>query len=1427
MINFSLLFRRSGIRRMEHIVNPPLTPIAEFELPRNSLVHYIPEEDEVGPTKDSYLFNGIERFVFMDHVSQLVQLEGSPRPVMMNYLARIREYHRVNPVIKWLKKPISAVTDPLVMLMVSYTGLNDMYVYRANPLRHYYEWSNRYATIWDKAAQIATSSERHQFIICQIPERIPTLSDFQKATSNLSITNLRGFVGEAGLTLLDLWLWIGPEREKSLLSKIPRTALERMNIIWLHKDKWVIMNLGVVNEWRESGEVTEDTDSKLTGVDPQVLQKRFLRFTLAMSGIQVETAPVATPTEIDSDLIETSPEANRAGLFNPRRNEKEKDALVDDGLVNDKDDLEGLLELPPVDDAAIDEDLEAHEELFAEIQHDEQQQELVQTEDDVGPYVPPSDSLDSIILNRAKDMTEAGVLSAAEYRRFSELANRYKELPNPFGPGTLQDLITIKPESVKMQRPNKIRDIKSVFDKSMLKSSLLEFDSRYIDEVLLKDVGAAIVTGAQKAGAAITGLTVEEERDAMNHFHVITVNLAPVAGKPSTARFKIPVVGNDATVLSGGVNYYLKKQRGDLPIRKAAANRVALTSYYGKVFVERSETVANNFGRWITNLIAARGLDNNPPEGSVKITEMKSANAFDHRADVPRIYSILSQRFKSFTITRGIRNHSNILHLFLDYGKRHDHFGKEVVDRAEKGGYTMIGTTASGDPVIVAPKGSFGIILPEGIMDIGKIEDVMRLPPDVVAKAPIDFALVNIFGKGVAVAAMLGYKMGLSTLIKTLGVKPRRVPSGHQLNLEPHEFRVRFKDQSLIFSDRDPKAAMVLAGLNMYHRSLVKYTVKQFDRKDVYLNLLEESGLGVRYAREMDLIYDMFVDHITKELLIEMKEPTDVVGLLFRSVELLQTDKYSDETDLSVMRIKGYERFAGAIYSEMVKAARIKASHPVMSRSSLEINPEAVKMAILMDSSLEVSNNINPIHNLKQKEVVTFGGTGGRSTKTMVKRTRVFHDNDVGVISEATVDSGDVGIITYLTADPKFTSLRGTAARFDKSIDGLARMLSTSALLSPSADNDDPKRVNFVNIQQSHVISAKGYRASPLRTGYEQVLAHRTDDLFATTAKQSGEITGKTDKSLTITYADGSIGRIELGRRFGKSAGSTIPHMVVTKLNVGDKFQEGDLIAYNENFFEPDLLDPKQVAWKGGVLVKTAIMESPDTFEDSSAISERIAKEMMTQTSHIRSIVVDFDQAIHKLVKTGESVDVESILCTIEDAITTSSGLFDDESLETLRLLSNAAPKAKYTGKVEQVEIFYNGSIEDMSESLAELANASDRSLIKLNASLGKPKITGKVDGAYRIDGKPLGKNQLVVNIYITSDVPAGVGDKGVFGNQMKTIFGRVMTGINETESGVPIDAIFGYQSISNRIVQSPEIMGTTNTLLRIIGKHVANIYKG
>lgn len=316
-------------------------------------------------------------------------------------------------------------------------------------------------------------------------------------------------------------------------------------------------------------------------------------------------------------------------------------------------------------------------------------------------------------------------------------------------------------------------------------------------------------------------------------------------------------------------------------------------------------------------------------------------------------------------------------------------------------------------------------------------------------------------------------------------------------------------------------------------------------------------------------------------------------------------------------------------------------------------------------------------------------------------------------------------------------------------------------------------------------------------------------------------------QSIVVEYKDGEKVHVELGKRHGTAAGVTYPHEVVTDLKEGDKVKYGDVLAYNRKFFTPDHLNPGQVIWKGGVLCRTALIDNIDTLEDGSAISQDTARKLTTQTTETRTVEVRFDQYVHDLVKEGDHVDIDSILCTIEDPETAENQLFDDAALDTLRRLSAMTPRAKVTGTVSKIEVFYHGEFEDLSENLQTLAAAADRKRKRQAKALGKPAFTGQVDTSFRVKGKALDPDTLAIRIYIDHDVSASVGDKGVFGNQMKTVFSRVMTGTNTTESGDPIDAIFGNTSIEDRMVLSPKLMGTTNALLITLSKHIAAVYRG
>ena len=487
---------------------------------------------------------------------------------------------------------------------------------------------------------------------------------------------------------------------------------------------------------------------------------------------------------------------------------------------------------------------------------------------------------------------------------------------------------------------------------------------------------------------------------------------------------------------------------GVLPIRKIDSATVALSSYYGKVFVMRNEKKVNDFTEWLARQLFVLGFSETP----TNITGLNPADVFDNLFKAPKIYTALSKNFNSFKVgeyTLMFNNRSR--YTLLGYGTKDSVSDKAVAD-IEGTTYRLVGTDAKGLPILVDYKDNFFRYVAGTPQPLGSFFDISLID---LTSAPVDFATLKVFSKSISVGVALGYLIGLDNLLTLLKVTPRIYEAGKRVALSVDEYVLAFKDKKYVFSRRDTLASLVLAGFNEYHKEIKQYDTSAFNNKDVYLNLLDSIGIGARYLKEIDLLDDMFVDTITKGLLVDMHEPTTFRGLLVRGSELLVNDYHPDTQDLSYQRFKGYERISGAIYRELVISTRNFRARNIRGKSAIELNPYAVWKTITGDSANMLVADINPIENLKQAEAVTYTGEGGRNKDAITKSSRIYHKNDMGTISEATVDSSDVAVNTFLSANPLLNSVRGTVDKFDMSVDGASSLLSTSALVSIGAQHDD------------------------------------------------------------------------------------------------------------------------------------------------------------------------------------------------------------------------------------------------------------------------------------------------------------------------------------------------------------------------------------
>ena len=119
-------------------------------------------------------------------------------------------------------------------------------------------------------------------------------------------------------------------------------------------------------------------------------------------------------------------------------------------------------------------------------------------------------------------------------------------------------------------------------------------------------------------------------------------------------------------------------KRGVLPLRKTSASTVALTSYYGKTFVERSGKVVNDYGKWLVKHLTLKTLEDNSPLSDVAFADVMVTDVV-----LPRGYTAIAKEIRTFT-------YNNVLFTW-DYPNRASVLNIDDVSAFETDGQVVIG----------------------------------------------------------------------------------------------------------------------------------------------------------------------------------------------------------------------------------------------------------------------------------------------------------------------------------------------------------------------------------------------------------------------------------------------------------------------------------------------------------------------------------------------------------------------------------------------------------------------------------------------------------------------------------------------------------------------------------------------------------------
>lgn len=343
-----------------------------------------------------------------------------------------------------------------------------------------------------------------------------------------------------------------------------------------------------------------------------------------------------------------------------------------------------------------------------------------------------------------------------------------------------------------------------------------------------------------------------------------------------------------------------------------------------------------------------------------------------------------------------------------------------------------------------------------------------------------------------------------------------------------------------------------------------------------------------------------------------------------------------------------------------------------------------------------------------------------------------------------------------------------------------------------------------------------------VRTGYEAIIPIRAGQRFVIVAEDDGQVTKVTKSEMEVNYKTLGTKKYKIKSWTTKEeSDACYTHIMVPNLREGERFIKDDTLIYDSSFFEPDIFNPKRVVYRQGDEVTVALLENPETYEDSAGISKKLNKRLGTKVTKIKSITLMNTDEVYNLKAIGTKLEPSDVLFSVIDSGLTNLQT-DAKTIEILKNLNTKSPKAKVKGVISKIVLKYNTDITNLSKSLQEIAMVSDK---QLKADTG---YTGNVVGmGYSIRGVPLLENQAELKIYIDVDNGMGTGDKLILSNQAKATVGEVYDHTITTEDGTEVELTFAYRSIANRIINSPLLIGTTSMVLEKLEEKVLDMYFG
>lgn len=1433
-MRFQAFYRMYGFRKLSHFMSTNVLKEETFFFPYFSSLHYFKPISIVELiSKDTSLLKKTKDVVVRNKLRYRGDTIGNYREVNILEAELIKDMRKNCKEFRFPMLEDQKVTiKNKTLLFFNYTTIHKRYTYTSYSLYRYHMFLN---AINDLVHEVNEDKTENKFIYIELPDTLIDFAILNKLAKEENLSRIRKMTDYRYFLIIELWKFLNNDPENpSILNKLENQ--DDITLLLYNNGKVVPFALGVLNKFIKGKQDTkidnikteDDIENTLESLAELLKIPNVNKYKTEADFSSIRVKPIDTimlkklffllwnNIVSKGTVVEVTEQ-----LANEEANIVEPET-VEAPTKDMKDTIQSELDKIIIEDVPQDEDFESENFEVSDDEIDDNQHQIrdaIRNEYkniDIDGILNNIDQItDEINKKKIEELKDTGIIQKARAKTLIQAIEddvkieAPKDVPSLHGK-SIREIISKSDgtEAVLNKDQGKFTKTKLVQDETYNKDNVSVFINKYVNDFYRTDM-VKVFGQLEKNNFILKNYKMEKKDNILNELEEHELEYKLLNGKDVKIKVILPTIREDGTFKLNKNTYQIRMQRTEVPISKIDNLTVLLNSYYGKLFVTKAGRKAENVGDQLLRKITLND----------SITKLVLEELMVYDTDLPTLYEKLIRNIKSFRFLN--------IDMVFDYNNRYDildpkdvHAVKQIEDRNK-----LIFIGRSSDATYYMDANSNILSYKNGKLDpYTKLHEALGISNDFLYS---EFVSCKILGKTVPLYLLFSYYIGIENAFKLFNLKYTIVgmkDKGEDNKIiKPNEnqYMIKVSDAKIIV-DRDYGVGDLVFMGTAKEKNLSKITMDTFNSKENFSVLFSYLDYPLQLKTEIKMLENFFIDPMTKELLKSMGEPTNFVNLLKRASELLVTDRRNNQEDIQLQTIKSVERVNGMLYRELMNSIKDFENKSVFGRNTFSFDPYSVMKKIKDDNTTILQNDLNPNSYLGQRREVTLLGSGGRDILTITNKDRKYNPTYYGTITEHFKDNGDTGINAQLTCNPYIKNVRGLIDIKDRKIEGGGDVYSFSALLKPLADKDDGKRLNFISIQGGHLVPIVGKSTPYLRTGYETVIPLSLGEKFLIAAKDECTVTKVTDKQVAVRYKGEDKDTVYPIKSWTskEESDTCYNNVMVPNVKVGDKLTKDDTIIYNSSFFIKDIFNPKRVMYIQGTYITTCVCDIPETYNDSSVISKSLTSKLASKTTKVKSIVLDADKDIPFIVKVGDEVKSDDAIMTIVDRGVEDAQL-DKETLKILKELKKSSPKAKVNGKIIKVEVYYNGEIKTYSKNVKDIITKSDEVLLKDTG------YTGRVDHTYSIKGKPIGENQFEIKIYIESTEQMGVGDKGVFGNQLKSVVGDVYSNEIVTDDGRVVEALFGYDSIQARMVASPYLIGTTCTLLDWVAELAVEAYFG